>query len=166
MFKKGDYIVYGNSGICEIADITTINMEGVPKDKLYYVLYPYNQIGRKVFIPVNSLKVSMRKIMTEKEATALIEEIPNIEQFNIINDKLCEGIYKECIRSGKCKEWIRMIKTLYLRKQERISKGKKFPTMEEKYWKMVEENLYSELSIALGIPKNQMEQYITEKLVC
>ena len=37
-------------------------------------------------------------------------------------------------------------------------------TPDEKYMRAVEHELYSELSLALGIPKEQMEQYIRDKL--
>ena len=37
MFEKGEYIVYGHNGICEVEDITHLNLSGVDKGKLYYV---------------------------------------------------------------------------------------------------------------------------------
>lgn len=164
MFEKGDYIVYGSSGICEVAEITTMDMEGIPKDKLYYVLCPYHQQGSKIFTPVENQKMKMRKILTEEEAEQLIEKIPKIEMLWIPNDKLREEKFKECIRSCECSEWICIIKTLYLRMQERTAQGKKVPAMDEKYKKLAEGHLYSELSLALGIPEKEMEDYITRRL--
>ena len=38
MYEVGDLIVYGRTGICEVTEITTLKMDGVPKDKLYYIL--------------------------------------------------------------------------------------------------------------------------------
>ena len=32
MFDKGEYIIYGNSGVCQVEDVTTMNMEGVLND--------------------------------------------------------------------------------------------------------------------------------------
>ena len=43
MFEKGEYIVYGHNGICEVEDITHLNLSGVDKGKLYYVLAPLNK---------------------------------------------------------------------------------------------------------------------------
>ena len=59
---------------------------------------------------------------------------------------------------------IRIIKTIYLRKQDRFAKGKKVTATDERYLRQAEENLYSELSILLGVPKNDMEEYITVRL--
>ena len=46
MFEKGEYIVYGHNGICEVEDITHLNLSGVDKGKLYYVLAPLNKRKR------------------------------------------------------------------------------------------------------------------------
>lgn len=27
MFQKGDYIVYGSTGVCEVMDVTTVDVE-------------------------------------------------------------------------------------------------------------------------------------------
>lgn len=61
-------------------------------------------------------------------------------------------------------EWIKIIKTLWLRNQQRLSQGKKITAMDRKYFKMAEDNLYGELSVSLEIPKEKMEEYITEKV--
>ena len=31
MYEVGDLIVYGRTGICEVTEITTLKMDGVPK---------------------------------------------------------------------------------------------------------------------------------------
>ena len=36
--------------------------------------------------------------------------------------------------------------------------------MDERYLKLAEENLYSELSIPLGIPKERMAEYIASRI--
>ena len=51
MYEVGDLIVYGRTGICEVTEITTLKMDGVPKDKLYYILRPVREKRGKVFDP-------------------------------------------------------------------------------------------------------------------
>lgn len=164
MFEKGTFIVYGNTGVCEIKDITTINVKGVLKDKLYYILSPRHHKESKIFTPVDSDKTIMRLVLTKEEADALINDIPSIEELWVSNDKLREEKYKETMRSCQCKDWIKIIKTLYLRREERIAQGKKTTAMDEKYLRMAEENLYSELSLALGMPKEEIEGYIARRI--
>lgn len=164
MFEKNEYVVYGTSGVCRIEDITAMSMDGVSKDRLFYVLTPSSQKGGKIFTPVDSQKTLMRRILTREEATRLIDEIPDIEELWITNDKLREGTYKECMKSCDCREWIKIIKTLYLRKEARSAQGKKITSTDEKYLRMAEDYLYSELEIPLEVPRENMEEYITERI--
>ncbi|MDD6881570.1 MAG: hypothetical protein PUE18_08345 [Firmicutes bacterium] len=59
-----------------------------------------------------------------------------------------------------CTEWIRLIKCIYQNEQNRMNAGKKVTVRDEKYMKLAENALYGELGIALGIPKNQVLDYI------
>lgn len=164
MFEAGDYIVYGNTGICQVMGVTTMDLDGIPKDRLYYILRPDGQMEGKIFTPVDNGKLVMRRVMTKADAEDLIAEIPDIETLDIADDKLREEKYKACLRSCESREMIRIIKTIYIRKKERFAKGKKVTATDERYLKMAEENLYSELSMLLGVPKNKMESYITSKI--
>lgn len=164
MFEEGDYIIYGNAGVCRIVGVTTMDAVGIPKDRLYYILCPEGKPESKIFIPVDNQKVVVRKVMSKAEAEKLIAEIPEIEILDIGNDKLREEKYKECIRSCDNRELIRIIKTTYLRKKNRMEQGKKLTAVDERYLRIAEENLYSELSLLLGIPQNNMENYITSRI--
>lgn len=164
MFEKGEYIIYGTSGVCKVEDITTMNMDGISRSKLFYVLAPSGQKGGRIFTPVENQKTLMRKIMTREEADHLLGEIPSIEELWITSEKQREDLYKESLRSCDCREWIKIIKTLYLRKEERSAQGKKITATDEKYLRMAEDYLYSELEIPLEVPKEQMEQYIARHI--
>lgn len=165
MFETGDYVVYGHNGICQVMGVTTMDMPGIQKDRLYYILRPEGQKEGKIFTPVDNDKMVLRKVMKKEEAEALIAEIPLIDILEVTDDKRREEMYKECIKSCECRELIRIIKTIYLRKQERLSQGKKVTAVDERYLKMAEDNLYSELSILLGVPKNKMVEYISSRLL-
>ena len=164
MFEKSELIMYGTTGVCEVVNITTPNIKGIPKGKLYYELQPYYQKDGKIFTPIDNEKVLMRRIITKQEAEQLIHEIPDIEALYVENDKMREIQYKECVKSGECRELIKMIKTLYLRKMKRIAQGKHITTTDERYLKQAEDALYSELAISLGVPKEKMETYIAEQI--
>lgn len=164
MFEKGGYIVYGTTGVCEIEDITSPNIEGISGDRLYYVLNPCFKKGNRIFTPVDNEKVVIRAVMTKEEAASLVDEIPHIEELWEKDDKLRETRYKEAIRSCNPREWIQIIKTSYLRQQQRKAVGKKATTVDERYFKAAEDHLYAELSIALGVPKDKVRDYIQTRL--
>ena len=160
MFTIGEYIIYGSKGVCQVKDITTMDMEGVPADRLYYMLEPKNLPGSRVYTPVDNEKVIMRSLITKEEAEKLIREIPEVEEVTVTSEKLREQTYKEYMRSGQCRDYLRIIKTLYSRKKKRLASGKKSTSTDDRYMKLAEDALYSELSQQLEIPKEEMPAYI------
>ena len=106
----------------------------------------------------------LRGIITKEEAEKLINEIPLIETLSIENEKFREDSYKKCIRTCECRDLLRIIKTIYIRKQTRLSHGKKTTATDERYLKMAEDHLYSEFSMLLDIPKDHMADYIKQRI--
>lgn len=164
MFEKGEYVVYAGSGICRVDDITRLDMAGIDKKKLYYDFTPLHMAGSKIYSPVDSDRVTIRKVLTEEEAHQLIDEIPEIEELWVGNEKMREEKYKEALLTCSCRDLVKIIKTLYLRKQERLSQGKKITVIDERYLKMAEDNLYSELAFAMDKEKNEMAGIIADRI--
>lgn len=162
MFKIGDYVVYGNSGVCKVEDIGPLSIGSQDKD--YYTLIPVYGRNSKLYTAVDSDKVVIRPIMTRQESDALIDEMEEIDELSICDEKRREDIYKETMRTCDCKEWVRIIKTLYTRKMDRISRGKKVTSSDERYLQMAEENLFGELAFSLQIPKEKVGEFISEKI--
>lgn len=164
MFKKGEYVVVGNKGVCAVEDITTLNISGVDKEREYYILKPIYMAGSTVYVPVDSAKESMRRVLTKEEAKQLIGGIPEIAPISITNDKLLEQEYRGCMKTNCCEEWIKIIKTIYLRKQKRLEAGRKVTAVDAKYFRIAEDNLYGELAVVLNIPRSEVETYITGEI--
>lgn len=164
MFEIGEYVVCGNKGVCVVDNITTLDISGIDRQRIYYILKPLYMPGSTVYVPVDSSRESMRRVLKRREAQELIEGIPDIPLLVITNDKLSEQMYRECIRANSCEELIKMIKTIYLRKQKRIQAGRKVTAVDAKYFHIAEDNLYGELAVALDIPRNEVESYITEAM--
>ena len=57
-----------------------------------------------------------------------------------------------------------IIKTLYLRKVERVGAGKKITTIDERYFKLAENYLHGELALALQVDKDDINQIIIENI--
>ena len=102
--------------------------------------------------------------MTKQESDALINEMEEIDALRIGDEKRREEIYKETMRTCDCKEWVRIIKTLYSRKMDRLSRGKKVTSSDERYLQMAEENLFGELAFSLQMPKEKVGEFIGEKI--
>ena len=68
------------------------------------------------------------------------------------------------MHQGSCEVLVSLIKTIYLRKEKRISKGYKVTAVDSRYFKQAEDFLYGELSIALSLSKDEVRAYITDSL--
>ena len=121
MYELGDYIIYGNHGVCRVEDIGSLDISGVDNSIECYTLQPVFSKASTLYTPVDNDKVSMRKVITNEEALELIERIPETPLLCIENDKQREEAYKEALRHHNCTDWVKIIKTLYVRKQERLS---------------------------------------------
>lgn len=164
MFKVGDYIIYGNTGVCKVEDIGTLNKTGISNERIYYTLTPIYSESSKVFTPVDNKKIVMRPIITKEEAISLIDDMKNIETIDQENDRNIEEVYKEELKSCNLREYVRLIKTLYVKKQDRISQGKKATGTSEKYFNIAEDMLYGELAVALNMNKEEVVKFIENKM--
>lgn len=164
MFEIGDYIIYGNQGVCKVEDIGPMNMGGIKTERLYYTLLPIYISGSKVYTPTDNEKVILRAVISKDEAKQLLEEIPELEQIDVLDEKSREQLYKDALASCDCRELVKIIKTLYLRRQERLEDGKKVTAVDERYFKMAEDSLYGELAIALDMEREKVESYMTDFL--
>lgn len=162
MFSIGDYVACGNRGVCVVSEIKTLDISGVDKDEQYYILKPVYNTASTVYIPVALADESIRPVLNADEAQKLVAGIPDIDCLDISSEKLVEGMYKGCIRSNDVREFVRLIKTIYYRKQKRLEAGRKETAIDSKYFRIVSDFLFGELAISLDIPKNEVEGYISE----
>jgi CarD family transcriptional regulator len=164
MFEIGDYIIYGTNGVCKVEDIGPIKGKGLPSDKAYYTLAPVYIKGSKVYTPVDNDKVIMRSVISKNDATALIDDIINIETIPPSMESNLDDMCKKRLHSCDCREIIQLIKTLYERRQLRLSEGKKASLKDEKYFHIAEEAVYGEFAIALNINRKDIAQYISARI--
>lgn len=164
MFKVNDYVIYGSTGVCKVIGVGVPDMDYLKKDTDYYKLEAVYMKGSTIYTPVDSEKARIRPILTKEEAEQLIDDIDSIETIWSDNDKNREKEYKEAMLTNDCREWIKIIKTLYVRNKERKAEGKKITATDERYMHAAEENLYGELSISLGMDKGDVQEYIFNRV--
>lgn len=162
MFEKDQLIMCGGHGVCRVANVIGNPFDKFDKVRMFYVLEPVFEKASTVYMPVDNEKVVMRRIMNRDEAEELIDNITEIETVWIKEEKGREQMYKDAIRTYDCQSLVRIIKTLYLRKQSRINEGKKVLSSDEQYLRKAETLLYSEMSLALDIPKDEVQEYISD----
>lgn len=165
MFEKGSLLIYDTTGVCRVEDIGT--PAGLPvanKDKKYYKLAPVFGTGT-IYIPVDT-RVFMRPVISREEAEELIRRIPEIREdiCESHNQKVLEDHYKASLMSHDCEDLVQLIKTVYAKKKNLERTGKKAGKTDTQYMKRAKALLHEELSVALGIPVEEVEDYIAKSV--
>ena len=165
MYQVGDWIYYGNIGACQVMEISRKKIPGFEKEHLYYTLRPLNS-DCSISTPADSGKVFMRPVISKAEAEHLIGMIPTMTPkayYNGVLRQLSEH-YETLLNSHDCGVLIRMTMSIYEKKKEAALQKRKLGAVDEKFMKRAEDLLFGELSIALGIEKNQVQNYIKAKI--
>ena len=141
MFHVGDYIVYGSNGICRVEEITHPDIAGIDENKLYYVLVPEKTRDSRLFCPTDNSRVVIRSVITAEES-----------------ERMRDDSYKKAMKSCDLRQWVQVIKALLIRKEEREANGKKVTVTDERYMKLAEDGLYSELSLVMGKDREEIRE--------
>lgn len=161
MFKVNDYVVYNSEGVYKVVDIKKEKF--ISNNEIeYYVLEPAYSNNLTIKTPVNNPKVMMRNIITKEDVLSLIAEMSESETVWIDDDRKRNEDFKAALKTGESKEWAKIIKTIYLKKQEKNFSGKKISKTDEDIMKAAEKNLYEEFAIALNISPDEVVSYILE----
>lgn len=161
MYQKGDFIIYGNTGVCEVTGI--IKKEDTACE--YYVLKPlYHNIT--ISVPVNTNKIFMRPVISKVEAERLIDSIPKInpKQNDITDMRQLSAHYESFLETHECADLIELSMSIYEKKLALTESNRKLGSIDEKYMKRAEDLLFGELSVALGICKEEVTCYIEARV--
>lgn len=155
MYKIDDYVMYRHD-VCKIKDIRENKLTG----KTYYVMTPLDDESLIIDIPTEDKMGFLRNIISKEDAEKLINNIPSIEPLKGIRDKDLVYLYKELINTGNHENLIKIIKTTYLRNEDRLNNKRKISEKDSTYFKLAEKYLYNELSISLNMTVDEVKNYI------
>ena len=157
MFEIGDYVLNATNGICKISEIVELDMSGDKKLKSYFLLRPVEEENDRVYIPVDNADKRIRKVITQDEAQAVLDRVPEIEAL-VVNKN------KEAVRNKKSDNVVSLLKCLHIRNEQRAQAGKKATSVDERYGKMAEHNLNAELAFVLEKDKQEIKDIIHDML--
>lgn len=164
MFKIGEQIVHVNNGVCEICDIckSPFNKND---EKLYYVLKPiFGPSGSTVYTPVENKAVIMRRLLSADELISLIESIPKIPEIKVELEKQRKDIYKNAMSSANPVEYIKIIKTVKLRRLAFDKAKKHLPNTDTDYEALAKRRIFEEIASVLSMPLEEVDDFIHTRL--
>ena len=164
MYQVGDKIIYGSNGVCVIEEIKMIEVPRTDELKPYYIIKPVFQ-GCRISVPVDT-GVYMRVIITAEEANALLDVVPRVEPKPYYNTALrqLQDYYEKKLAAHDCGILIETLLSIYRKREEVLAQKRKFGAIDERYMKRIEDLLFGELSVALGVEKIDVRRMMVDKL--
>ena len=165
MFNIGDTVVYGTTGVCKIADITPPPVRGMDPNNKYFLLRPLYQDG-KLYTPVHGAEEKMRPVITREQAEKLIAMIPTMkaETYQADNTAQLAERYQQIFSSNNCLDLAELVLSLYVKKQHLTKQRRRFGQVDERFMKRAQTLLHGELATALGIPFDEVEDYVLSRV--
>ena len=158
MFDVNQYVFHLHCGICRVREISPL--PGDDSGTLYYVLSPLfgDDKGNIVRIPTTNT-ASLRQPLTKKEAQELVEHWPDVrKELYIVDSKLRKQLYEQSLSRGILSELAPLLEGAYQRK----AKDGHLNSMDAQFVARATPIVYGELSVALGIPFEEVQTYIRE----
>lgn len=163
VFKIGDKVIYGQTGVCEIIDICKKEFVKNQK-KEYYCLKPIFADNNMIYAPTVDSKIFMRSLINREQAENLIEKIPSIVEKNGQTQEGTKEEYLTKINNHTLEDLVELTAFIYSKKKSISKEKKRLNNVDEKYMKIGENLLFGELALVLDIPLDEVQKYIENRL--
>lgn len=161
-FVKGDTVVYGASGVCEIEDIRDISFYHEMPQK-YYVMKPlFVKQAQVMYVPYDNekCKAKIQPIISKEEAMELIYSI-DISDTDWIDDRLKrKSVYGGMITSGNRREIIQVIGNLFAQRRKLEEVGKTLNQQDERLLNDARHRIDAEFAVVLDMDPGEVENFI------
>lgn len=165
-WNKGDIVVHQRDGICRIIGTTSM-ASGYNPPIDYYVLEPLYENGSKLYIPIDRADNFLRKPISSNDIDKILNgaKDESNEKISWIDDeKKRQSMLSDARKSSDFDVLIGLVSLFYNKKQEQISKGRKFHSADEQFLKDTETRINREFANALGIAPDDVPAYIQKQL--
>ncbi len=166
MYKIGDNIVYGASGVMTIVDIREDSVTGDPKN--YYILCEYGRANSSLtFVPMDNEKLTqaMHPVLSREEALFAVVRAGSLPDVDWVPDgRARTEKYKSILRNADRSEILAMIRTIYNTGLSRAAIGKKNFLADENVMNKAEGIIAQEFSISLGISELEVKEIINQRI--
>lgn len=159
-FQVGNYVVHSSQGVCLVKD-RVFNSFATGGEKEYYVLAPLHDQRNTRYIPVEVAHRSLRNIMSKEQMMDCIKILPTIDGETNLSKNAKKMFIEQANKSMDTLDKIRLMKTMYLIKEECLKKGKSMSYADEMVLREVENFFFGEISIVMEIPIEEVLGFIT-----
>lgn len=171
MYSCGDTVVYRHH-VCEVAALR----EGYFEGKDYLELRTLFESSLKLFIAVDEADAdALRPVMTKREALALIDSIADAEAIDeealkpdaptpTLLERRIKEEYDRHLKTFAPEDLVPIMKSVHERTVRRVGSGRQITATDKKYFDLAENLLCDELAVSLGIPRDDVKDFLVERV--
>ena len=101
----------------------------------------------------------IREVSTKEELFELMERMPYIQTIQAPNGKVRRELYELSMKKYDDVEWVKVIKSVYLRMEDR-----RYEDFEPGYMEKAKQFLYGEIAVRFEIPYEEVEQFVNDTI--
>lgn len=101
----------------------------------------------------------IREVSTKEELSELMERMPYIQTIQAPNGKVRRELYELSMKKYDDVEWVKVIKNVYLRMEDR-----RYEDFEPGYMEKAKQFLYGEIAVRFEIPYEEVEQFVNDTI--
>lgn len=101
----------------------------------------------------------IREVSTKEELLELLERMPYIQTIQAPNGKIRKELYELSMKKYDDVEWVKVIKSVYLRMDDR-----RYEDFEPSYMEKAKQFLYGEIAVRFEIPYEEVEQFVNDTI--
>lgn len=161
MYEVDTFVRYGANGVFRIKEIITKKISARERKK-YYVLEGMFGVETRITTPVDN--PGLRMIITEEAIKGLIKKMPDLKTEWIEDRRTRSESFKAMIASNDLEQLTQVIKTIYLKKEEKEREKKMLSDEDLAIFNQAEEILCEEISLSSGMEKDAVMQYIIDQV--
>ena len=160
MYKVGDVVVYRRD-VCRVTGKKKSDFTG----EMCYLLVPYNNTDNSITmqVPISNKAGHLRDLVTKDQIDELIQNAPGIETLESKPANM-KSQYATLMKGGSLEDLVCIIKTSYLRNDERMKNHKKLASIDAEYLEKAENLLYSELSVAMNMTYDESKEFFEKEV--
>lgn len=166
MYKIGDKIMYGASGVMTIVDIRDESFGDVTRS--YYVLRPTLAKSESLtFVPTENEKLveAMRPLLTKDEIMSLIHSANDLPPIDWVKENRARQEYfKKIMESGDRARIVSMIRAINESGLRREAEGKKNFLTDENAKAKAEKLLHSEIAVVFDISEEEAKALVKHNI--
>lgn len=165
MFELNDVLVYGNNGVCRIADIRKERFTAA-KEEMYYILSPVFGSQSKLYVPMKNIQLveKLRPVMYKDALTSMLSAAKQVNVKWNSDDRIRDEEFHSTVAKGLNTELLVLIKNILFHKIELKDKIKKLHASDERMLTLSEKIAGEEFAYVMGMDVSEAVAFLEKEL--